>query len=141
MAQIINLDALRAESRKVVFLGREYELGYIPSGAAIPMMESYRLLFDKQTAAAGGGSPEALAKYEREQAKEIFEDEIDFVHRFCSFFYPEVTRSEVSLEASKEMVDIFFSEIITSIVRNSAVGKTDTDKADDAKKNTTGENQ
>ena len=35
--QLVNLDALRAESRKVLFLGQEFEIGYIPSGLAIPL--------------------------------------------------------------------------------------------------------
>jgi hypothetical protein len=141
MAVIINLDALRAESKKIIFLGREYELGYIPSGASIPIMDAYQSLYAKQILAAGGGGVDDMARYASECSEEIVEDSITFVHRFCSFFYPEVTRKEISLEASREMVDAFFTEIITSIVRNSAMGKSEGDKGENVKKNTTGENQ
>ncbi|QQO10093.1 hypothetical protein [Breznakiella homolactica] len=141
--ETINLDALRAPSRKIVFLGREYELGYIPSGAAIPMIESYNELLQKQTKAAGGMDLDSSLRYAEENAKEVVEDSIDFIARFCSFFYPDVTRDEISREASKEMVDQFFMEIISSIVRNSARGNTGESGGDsgDSKKNTTGPSQ
>ena len=35
-----NLDTLRAESQKVQFLGEEFEVGYIPSGLSIPLLEN-----------------------------------------------------------------------------------------------------
>ncbi|MEL5717210.1 MAG: hypothetical protein P1P66_00550, partial [Treponema pedis] len=38
---LINLDLLRAESQRVKFLGKEFEIGYIPSGLAIPLLENH----------------------------------------------------------------------------------------------------
>lgn len=38
---LINLDLLRSESQKVTSLGKEFEVGYIPSGLAIPLIENH----------------------------------------------------------------------------------------------------
>jgi len=122
LPNVINLDALRAESRKVIFLGREYELGYIPSGAAIPIYEAYSELVARQTAAAGGADAQATIRYTQEHAGEIVDDTINFTAAFCRFFYPDVTTEEVRTEASKEMVEAFFTEIIRAIVLNSMRG-------------------
>jgi len=137
---VLNLDALRAPSRKVLFLGRDYELGYIPSGAAIPMLEAYNELLRKQTEAAGSSDLEAHLRYQEEHARECVDDSIDFIAEFCAFFHPEVTRDEVAREASKEMVDSFFVEIIRSIVENSAraASKAEAEGGEGSKKNTTG---
>ncbi len=136
--EILNLDALRAPSRKVRFLGKEYELGYIPSGAAIPVMEAFNALRAKQAAAAGSESKEDLDRYARERNREITDDTITFVAGFCSFFYPEVTRETIAMEANKDMVDIFFSEIVRSIIENSARSRSGEVDGDASKKNMTG---
>jgi hypothetical protein len=136
--QIINLDALRAESRIITFLEKEYELGYIPSGAAIPILQAYNGLCEKQAKAAGGNDLDALRRYEKTGADEIVRDTIEFVARFCAFFYPDVTPESIAKNATREMVDMFFMEIIGAIIRNSSLGKKAGEKTGDAKKNRTG---
>ncbi|MDR1420627.1 MAG: hypothetical protein LBI86_09655 [Treponema sp.] len=138
MPELLNLDALRAPSRKVRFLGRDYELGYIPAGAAIPIYDAYTRLLEKQTREAGGQDVAAHLRYAETHAGDVVEDTIGFVARFCSFFYPEVTCEEVARDASKDMVDAFFVEIIGAIVRNSAAGKASGEERRDTKKNGTG---
>ncbi|WP_256254706.1 hypothetical protein [Treponema phagedenis] len=36
--KMVNLDLLKAESVKIKFLEKEFEIGYIPSGLAIPYL-------------------------------------------------------------------------------------------------------
>ena len=141
MGEILNLDKLKAESRKVIFLSKEYELGYIPSGAAIPLIESYNDLLSKQAKAAGGMDIETSLRYAKEHAEDVVKDSIDFITKFCSFFYPEVTKEEIAKDASKEMVDAFFTEIITAIVRNSRSEGSPEESDNESKKNRTLEKQ
>jgi hypothetical protein len=138
----VNLDSLRAPSRIVTFLGRDYETGYIPSGASIPLLVSYQAMADKQAAGAGGRGYEESLRYAAEHTEEVVPDEIRVVAKYCSFFYPDVTEETVAREASREMVDAFFRELILSIVRNSAAGAKEGAEGSDAageKKSTTGQ--
>jgi hypothetical protein len=139
-AAILNLDALRALSRKVQFLGREYELGYIPSGAAIPILDAYTKLLKKQEQAAGKNTIEALNAYSEQNPAEIMADTIRFIARFCAFFYPEkdaeAFEAEIETEASKTMVDAFFTEIIKAIITNAAANNPAEEKERGTKKKT-----
>jgi hypothetical protein len=147
---ITNLDALRAPSHKVVFLGLDYELGYIPAGAAIPVMESYLELVHKQEAAAGASTMDssaamaALESYSRQKPAEVVADTIKFLSRFCHFYYPEREASDfekdINDHASKDMVDSFFTVIVKAICVNAAVAGSETESRSKSKKNKTGRN-
>lgn len=40
--EFLNLDLLKADkSRRVLFLGKEFELSYIPCGIAVPLIETH----------------------------------------------------------------------------------------------------
>ena len=136
--EILNLDALKAPSKKIQFLGKQYELGYIPSGAAIPLIESYNALLKKQTDAAGGTDLDASLRYAESHAQEVMEDTIDFVFRFCSFFYQDIKRDDIVHEATKAMVETFFMEIITAIVKNAGMQSSGAEAEGDKKKALTG---
>lgn len=117
---ILNLDALRAPSRKVLFLGGEFELGYIPAGASIPVIEGYNRLLEKQTRDMGEVTPEAEAAYRESHSQEIEDMNIGFVSDFCSFWDPSFTREKIAKEATVPMVDAFFTEIVRALLTNAS---------------------
>jgi hypothetical protein len=139
-SEVINLDALRAPSRKVLFLGVEFELGYIPSGASIPVTEGYNRMIEKQMAEMGEIIPEAEAAFKQAHAQEIEQMNIGFVADFCSFWDPSFTIERISKEATTIMVDGFFTEIIRAIMTNAAQGVKSLGGrgSDGSKKNETG---
>lgn len=128
MAQhIVNLDALRAESRKVRFLGKEFEIGYIPSGLAIPLIENHNKDIQEQK--------------ESDSKEKIMSDEIRSVALFCSFYEPSFTESFLSKHASKAQIDSMYTMLIFAIFEN-FVKKVPDEKTGDeeqAEKKTTGE--
>ena len=66
---LINLDLLRSESQKVKFLGKEFEVGYIPSGLAIPLIENHNKNIKEQK--------------ESDSQEKLLKDNIKSVSLFC----------------------------------------------------------
>ncbi|MGP1443669.1 hypothetical protein [Treponema sp.] len=102
--QLINLDALRAESRKVLFLGHEFEIGYIPSGLAIPLIENHNKDIQEQK--------------ESDSKEKIMSDEIRAVSLFCSFYDSAFTEDFLRKHASKAQIDSMYTMLIFAIYEN-----------------------
>lgn len=100
----INLDTLRAESKKVQFLKKKFEVGYIPSGLAIPLLDNHNENLKTQK--------------EDDPQEKIMQDEIRSVSVFCSFYEPEFTEEYISKNASPDQVDAFYKIIVYAIVDN-----------------------
>lgn len=127
--EVLNLDALRAPSKKIQFLGHEFEVGYIPSGLAIPLSERFQALDKKQRAAAGGEDIPTLLRYQKEKGAEVEDDTIRFVADFCAWWEPNITPERVAKEADKPMVDAFFVEIVKAIFSAHAQGSVKNDQS------------
>ena len=128
MAQhIVNLDALRAESRKVLFLGKEFEIGYIPSGLAIPLIENHNKDIQEQK--------------ENDSKEKIMGDEIRAVSLFCAFYEPSFTEDFLQKNASIAQIDSMYTMLIFAIFENfvKKVPDEKTGETEGAEKKTTGE--
>lgn len=118
-----NLDALRAESQKVQFLGQEFEVGYIPSGLSIPLLETYNKSIEEQKT--------------DESPKKLLEDNVKAVSLFCSFYDDTFTSDYLLKNASNSQIVAMYQIIITAIIRN--LGNVAADEMGDAEKKTTGQ--
>lgn len=118
-----NLDALRAESQKVQFLGKEFEVGYIPSGLSIPLLETYNKSIEEQKT--------------DESPKKLLEDNVKAVSLFCSFYDDTFTSDYLLKNASNSQIVAMYQIIITAIIRN--LGNVAADEMGDAEKKTTGQ--
>lgn len=122
---LINLDLLRSESQMVRFLGKEFEVGYIPSGLSIPLLENHNKMIAEQ-------------KEDDSQSK-LFNDNIKSVSVFCSFYEPDFTEDYIRKNATGDQVVIMYELILQAILIN--VSKADLKNEGDAssQKKTTGE--
>lgn len=118
-----NLDALRAESQKVQFLGQEFEVGYIPSGLSIPLLETYNKSIEEQKT--------------DESPKKLLEDNVKAVSLFCSFYDDTFTSDYLLKNASNSQIVAMYQIIITAIIRN--LGNVAADEMGDVEKKTTGQ--
>ena len=118
-----NLDALRAESQKVQFLGQEFEVGYIPSGLSIPLLETYNKSIEEQKM--------------DESPKKLLEDNVKAVALFCSFYDDTFTADYLLKNASNSQIVAMYQIIVTAIIRN--LGNAPVDEMGDAEKKTTGQ--
>lgn len=118
-----NLDALRAESQKVQFLGQEFEVGYIPSGLSIPLLETYNKSIEEQKM--------------DESPKKLLEDNVKAVALFCSFHDDTFTADYLLKNASNSQIVAMYQIIVTAIIRN--LGNAPVDEMGDAEKKTTGQ--
>jgi len=118
-----NLDALRAESQKVQFLGQEFEVGYIPSGLSIPLLETYNKSIEEQKT--------------DESPKKLLEDNVKAVSLFCSFYDDTFTSDYLLKNASNSQIVAMYQIIITAIIRN--LGNVAADEMASAEKKTTGQ--
>ncbi len=110
MNSTINLDELRAESQKVKFLEKDFEVGYIPCGAGIPILEAYN----------------EVMQHQDEDGKQIFVDKtIGLISLFCSFTEPDFTAEFIKANASNFQVSSFFHLIAQSIIKNFGQGLSD----------------
>lgn len=125
--QLVNLDALRAESRKVLFLGQEFEIGYIPSGLAIPLIENHNKDIREQK--------------ESDSNEKIMSDEIRAVALFCSFYDHTFTEDFLRKNASKAQIDSMYTMLIFAIYENFVKTVPDEKMEDEqqSEKKTTGE--
>lgn len=132
--EFINLDLLKTEkSRKVQFLGKTFEISYIPCGVAIPLVEHHnaqvakeiKLMQDKKTISS----------------QEATENQIKQVSLFCSFYDENFTEEYIAKNATDKQLAGFYTLIIQSIMENFDTIKTDDDDESDNenKKKQTGE--
>ena len=118
-----NLDALRAASQKVQFLGKEFEVGYIPSGLSIPLLETYNKSIEEQKT--------------DESPKKLLEDNVKAVSLFCSFYDDTFTSDYLLKNASNSQIVVMYQIIVTAIIHN--LGNASADEMGDAEKKTTGQ--
>ena len=118
-----NLDTLRAESQKVKFLDEEFEVGYIPSGLSIPLLETYNKSIEEQKT--------------DESPKKLLEDNVKAVSLFCSFYNENFTADYLLKNASNSQIIAMYQIIVTAIIRN--LGNVETDETGGNEKKTTGE--
>ncbi|WP_449189407.1 hypothetical protein [Treponema lecithinolyticum] len=118
-----NLDALRAESQKVQFLGKEFEVGYIPSGLSIPLLETYNKSIEEQKT--------------DESPKKLLEDNVKAVSLFCSFYDNTFTAEYLLKNASNSQIVSMYQIIVTAIIRN--LGIVTSDEMASAEKKTIGQ--
>ena len=125
---LINLDLLRSESQKVKFLGKEFEVGYIPSGLAIPLIENHNKNIKEQK--------------ESDSQEKLLKENIKSVSLFCSFYEPDFTEEFLSKNASDKQIEQMYQLIVTAIVKNfsAAVSNDDSGSSNSFEKKTTGEN-
>ena len=117
-----NLDALRAESQKVQFLGKEFEVGYIPSGLSIPLLETYNKSIEEQKT--------------DESPKKLLEDNVNAVSLFCSFYDNTYTVEYLLKNASNSQIVSMYQIIVTAIIRN--LGNVAADEMANSEKKTIG---
>ena len=101
----VNLDSLRAESRKVQFLGKEFEIGYIPSGLAIPLIENHNANLESQ-------------KEYMEDKERLLSDNIRSGSLFCSFYEPEFTQEYLRANATLSQIEQMYSQLVYAILTN-----------------------
>ncbi|EMB46705.1 MULTISPECIES: hypothetical protein [Treponema] len=125
---LINLDLLRSESQKVKFLGKEFEVGYIPSGLAIPLIENHNKNIKEQK--------------ESDSQEKLLKDNIKSVSLFCSFYEPDFTEEFLSKQASDKQIEQMYQLIVLAILKNfsAAVSNDDSESSTSVEKKTTGEN-
>lgn len=125
---LINLDLLRSESQKVKFLGKEFEVGYIPSGIAIPLIENHNKNIKEQK--------------ESDSQEKLLKDNIKSVSIFCSFYEPDFTEEFLSKNASDKQIEQMYQLIVTAIVKNfsAEAPNDDSGSSNSFEKKTTGEN-
>nr|WP_303933704.1 hypothetical protein [Treponema denticola] len=125
---LINLDLLRTESQKVKFLGKEFEVGYIPSGLAIPLIENHNKNIKEQK--------------ESDSQEKLLKDNIKSVSIFCSFYEPDFTEEFLSKNASDKQIEQMYQLIVLAILKNfsAAVSNDDSESSTSVEKKTTGEN-
>lgn len=105
-SEIINLDQLRAPSRKILFLGQEFEIGYIPAGLSIPVLD----LYQKQV----------RGQKESDSQEKLLRDNADMVSGFCSYYNKDFTLEYVLKTASAAQIAAFYQQVLTAIVENFA---------------------
>ncbi len=124
---LINLDSLKAKSQKVKFLEKEFEVGYIPSGLSIPVVEDFNKNLKEQK--------------ETDSQEKIMQDEIKSVSIFCSYYESEFTEEYLSKNATAAQIDSFYKILVTAIYKNfmAAVPQEDNQTGDSLQKKTTGD--
>ncbi len=124
---LINLDSLKAKSQKVKFLEKEFEVGYIPSGLSIPVVEDFNKNLKEQK--------------ETDSQEKIMQDEIKSVSIFCSYYESKFTEEYLSKNATAAQIDSFYKILVTAIYKNfiAAVPQEDNQTGDSLQKKTTGD--
>ena len=125
---LINLDLLRSESQKVKFLGKEFEVGYIPSGLAIPLIENHNKNIKEQK--------------ESDSQEKLLKDNIKSVSLFCSFYEPDFTEEFLSKNASDKQIEQMYQLIVLAILKNfsAEAPNDDSGSSNSFEKKTTGAN-
>lgn len=100
--RFVNLDVLRCESVTVQFLGKQFEVGYIPSGIAIPVLENHNQNLATQT--------------EHDSQEKLINDTVKSVAIFCSFYEPEFTEEYIKKHTTVAQLEAMYQHIVTAIV-------------------------
>ena len=120
--RLINLDVLRSDSVTVQFLGKQFEIGYIPSGIAIPVLENHNHNLATQT--------------ENDSKEKLVSDTIKSVAIFCSFYEPDFTEEYIRVHSTIAQLEAMYQHIVTAIVKTFPANPAETS---DDKKKLTGE--
>lgn len=119
----LNLDKLMAEKKSVRFLGRNFELGYIPCGLSIPILKLHNDQIARETAAVKNNKP--LTN------EELMENELKVVSTFCSFYDKDFTYEFISHNATDKQLYAMYVQIVASIIENfGAVTENQTDQTE-----------
>lgn len=127
----INLDSLKAKNKKVVqFLGKKFDVSYIPSGISIPLLEAHNAQIKKQ---------KQLAKENKQPStEETLWHEIKQISTLCGFYEKEFTENFIAKNATDKQLLVMYTLIVDSIVENFGVPATDSDDTAHPKKKQTG---
>lgn len=127
----INLDSLKAKNKKVVqFLGKKFDVSYIPSGISIPLLEAHNAQIKKE---------QQLAKENKQPSvEETLWHEIKQISSFCGFYEKEFTENFIAKNATDKQLLAMYTLIVDSIVENFGVPATDSDDTAQPKKKQTG---
>lgn len=126
----INLDSLKAKNKKVVqFLGKKFDVSYIPSGISIPLLEAHNAQIKKQ---------KQLAKENKQPStEETLWHEIKQISTLCGFYEKEFTENFIAKNATDKQLLAMYTLIVDSIIENFGVPATgDNDTAQPKKKQT-----
>ena len=105
----INLDSLRARNKEIVqFLGKKFDLSYIPCGVSIPILEAHNAQIQKELA--------LIEKKKEPDYKEVLNANIELVSIFCSFYEKEFTKEYIAKNATSESLAIMYNKIVQAIV-------------------------
>lgn len=129
----INLDRLRAEGKRgVQFLGKKFDMSFIPCGLSIPLLEAHNAEVERERKLAEAGKSLST--------REMLENELHAVSLFCSFYYKEFTKEFLSRNATDKELMSMYLEIVRAIVDSFGVGNageaSDEEAAGDKKKPT-----
>lgn len=130
----INLDLLlNDKKRDVQFLGKTFDLSYIPCGLAIPILEAHNEQFAQEN---------ALLKQNKEPtAQEKMENQIKMVTLFCSFYEKEFTHDYICKKATDKQILAMYLQIVQAITENFEPIKPEEAKdEEETKKKQTGQN-
>lgn len=127
----INLDSLKAKNKKVVqFLGKKFDVSYIPSGISIPLLEAHNAQVKKG---------KQLAKENKKPTtEEALRHEIKQISTLCGFYEKEFTEDFIAKNATDKQLLAMYTLIVDSIVENFGVPATDSDDTAQPKKKQTG---
>ena len=128
----LNLDKLMSEKKQVRFLGRDFELGYIPCGLSIPILKLHNDQIARETKAAKNNKP--LTN------EELMENELKVVSTFCSFYDNEFTYEFISHNATDKQLYAMYVQIVASIIENFGVAPNANETETNTKKKPTGRN-
>lgn len=127
----INLDSLKAKNKKVVqFLGKKFDVSYIPSGISIPLLEAHNAQIKKQ---------KQLAKEKKQPStEETLWHEIKQISTLCGFYEKEFTENFIAKNATDKQLLAMYTLIVNAIIENFGVPATDGDDTAQPKKKQTG---
>lgn len=127
----INLDSLKAKNKKVVqFLGKKFDVSYIPSGISIPLLEAHNAQVKKG---------KQLAKENKKPTtEEALRHEIKQISTLCGFYEKEFTENFIAKNATDKQLLAMYTLIVNAIIENFGVPATDDDDTAQPKKKQTG---
>lgn len=127
----INLDSLKVKNKKIVqFLGKKFDVSYIPSGISIPLLEAHNAQIKKE---------KQLAKENKKPAvEETLRHEIKQISTLCVFYEKEFTEDFIAKNATDKQLLAMYTLIVASIVENFGTPATDDNDTAQPKKKQTG---
>ena len=127
-------DFMNVKQRKPIMLtigGHEFDLGFIPAGVEIPLLDEFHAQVEKQgsyslpenfTELSGDEQMQARMKsaqlYAAQCAQEARINNIQFLAIFTSFFEPEIDTEYLSKHESGAVIDIAWRTLETVIIED-----------------------